>query len=159
MKKSIIALLLVILVIVTTLFYFSFPLSSKSVLPHSTQIEHIYFSNFNGDWPNFYLIEFNDKDISPQQMIQIFDSVSYTRSFGSKNIRNDGNTFSMHVFYRNQNGEILNYDLDINEKGYIVSDKKRYKMVENEQEVFQQLSDWLLEKGVEQPIEQVPNGN
>lgn len=159
MKKLIIGLILVIVVIVTTIFYYSFPLTTKSVLPHSTQIEHIYFSYLNGDKPNFYLIEFNDKDKVPQQMITIFDSVSYTRSFGSKNIRNDGNTFIMYVFYRDHNGEILNYDLDINEKGFIVRDKKKYKMVEKEQEVFQQLSKLLLENGIEQPIEQVPNDN
>ncbi|WP_078546794.1 hypothetical protein [Litchfieldia alkalitelluris] len=151
MKKKSITLGVALLFVFIMLGYFFVPLSAKGVFPHTTQIERIYFSYLNGGKTNFYLIEFND-NIKNQQLFNIFDSSSYTRSFGSKNIRNDGKAFTMFVFYRDRDGELVDYELDINEKGFVVSNKKKYKMIADDQEVFQQLSKWLLEKGIEQPI-------
>lgn len=85
-------------------------------------------------------------------MTSIWESVSYTRSFGSKNIRNDGKAFMIIVFYRGDDGKLHNYDLDINEKGFVVSNKRKYKMEHGAQEVFQRLSAWLLKNGIKQPI-------
>jgi hypothetical protein len=61
----------------------------------------------------------------------------------------------MYVVYRDRNGELLNYDLDINEKGFVISDKKKFKIADEEQSVFQQFSKWVLEEGIEMPGEQV----
>lgn len=156
MKKKVIALGVVSLLIIITIGYFSVPISSKSVIPHSTKIERIYFSYLDGGPTNYYLIEFDDINTELNTIMSILDSVSYKRSFGSGNIRNNGKSFMMTVIYRVRNGETNNYDLDINEKGFVVSDKKKYKMVDEEQEIFHQLSTWLLEKGIEQPIVTVP---
>jgi hypothetical protein len=150
LKKKIIALVVVLLTATVTIGYFSVRLSAKSVIPHSTEIERIYFSYLD-DEMNFYLIKFKDKNTELLEMMSVFDSVSYTRSFGSKNIRYDG-TLMMMVFYRDRNGELHDYDVDINEKGFVVSDKKKYKIVDGEKEVFQKLSTWLFEKGIKQPI-------
>lgn len=150
--KRIVALVLVSLAVVTTIGYFSVPISAKSVIPLSTEIERVYFSYLDESETNFYLIEFNDKNKELHQMMSIFDSASYRRSFGNKNIRNDGKAFMIYVFYRDHNGELHDYDLDINDKGSVVSAKKKYKIVNEEKELFQQLSTWLLENGIEQPI-------
>ncbi|KIL35422.1 hypothetical protein SD71_14075 [Cohnella kolymensis] len=158
-KKKIIALVVVLLAVSVSTRYYSVHLSAKSVIPHSTQIERIYFSYLDGGETNFYLIEFNDKNTELHQMMSIFESVSYTRSFGSRNIRNDGKAFMMMIFYRDRDGELHDYDLDINEKSFIVSDKKKYKMVDGEKEAFERLSTWLLEKGIKQPIGTVNNDN
>lgn len=85
--------------------------------------------------------------------MSILDSVSYTRSsrsFFSRNIRNDGEpTFAFIIFYRDRDGEIDDYFLDINQKGYVLrGGKKIYKMVDREEEVFDQLSRWLFERAV-----------
>jgi hypothetical protein len=89
--------------------------------------------------------------------MSILDSVSYTRSarsFVTKNIRNDGGeTFAFTIFYRDGDGELHDYFLDMNQKGYAIrGQSKMYKMVERESEVFEQLSAWLFEKAVEMPV-------
>ncbi|MFD2445447.1 hypothetical protein ACFSO7_15890 [Bacillus sp. CGMCC 1.16607] len=158
MRKKIIALGVLSFVIIITIGYFSVPISYKSVISHSTKIERIYFSYLNGGPTNYYLIEFDDKNADLQSIMSIFDSVTYRKSFGNKNIKNNGKSFMMTVIYRVRNGESNNYDLDINEKGFVVSDKKKYKVVDEEQEFFLQLSTWLLEKGIEQPIYRIGEG-
>ncbi|WP_339269708.1 hypothetical protein NYE54_02225 [Paenibacillus sp. FSL K6-1330] len=100
--------------------------------------------------------EFEDQNEELNQLMNIFDSVSYTRSprsFFSKNIRNDGGpTFAFIIFYRDRDGEIDDYFLDINQKGYVLrGGKKIYKMVDREEEVFDQLSRWLFERAVRMP--------
>lgn len=142
------ALVVVFFVVILTIGYFSVPLSSKSIIPHSNQIERIYFTYPDEGKTNYYLIEFNVKNSNLKRLTSIFDSVSYTRSIGSKNIRNDGKTLIMYVIYRDRNGELLNYDLDINEKGYVVSDKKKFKMADEDKEVFKQLSKFVLDEGI-----------
>ncbi|SFS72372.1 hypothetical protein [Paenibacillus sp. BC26] len=153
MKKKIIAICAVLLAVSVTIAYYSVRLSAKSVIPYSTQIEKVYFSYLDGGELNFYLIDFNTKNQTElHQMTSIWESVSYTRSFGSKNIRNDGKAFMIIVFYRGDDGKLHNYDLDINEKGFVVSNKRKYKMEHGAQEVFQRLSAWLLKNGIKQPI-------
>jgi hypothetical protein len=102
-------------------------------------------------------LEFEDQNEELNQWMSILDSVSYTRSprsFFSKNIRNDGGpTFAFIIFYRDRDGEINDYFLDINQKGYVLrGGKKIYKMVDREAEVFDQLSTWLFEKAVRMPV-------
>jgi hypothetical protein len=109
-------------------------------------MKQYYLINFGSTRIVFYLIDFNDRKLDLYQMISIFASVSYTRSFGSKTIRNDGRARIMYLIYRDRNGELLNYDLDIDEKGFVVSDKKKFKIVDEEQDVFQQLSKWALKE-------------
>jgi hypothetical protein len=60
----------------------------------------------------------------------------------------------MYVIYRDRNGELLNYDLDINEKGYVISDKKKFKMADEDKEVFQPLSKFVLDEGIKHQREQ-----
>jgi hypothetical protein len=100
--------------------------------------------------------EFEDKHAELNQWMSILDSVSYTRSlrsFFSRNIRNDGGaTFAFNIFYRDHDGALHDYFLDINQKGYVLrGGKKIYKMVDREAEVFDQLSTWLFEKAVRMP--------
>ncbi|WP_339292185.1 hypothetical protein MKY48_02215 [Paenibacillus sp. FSL W8-0187] len=97
--------------------------------------------------------EFEDQNEELNQLMSILDSVSYTRSFFSRNIRNDGGpTFAFIIFYRDRDGEIDDYFLDINQKGYVLTGgKKIYKMVDREEEVFDQLSRWLFERAVRMP--------
>ncbi|OIB03675.1 hypothetical protein AK95_08650 [Paenibacillus sp. LC231] len=97
--------------------------------------------------------EFEDKNEELNQLMSILDSVSYTRSprsFFSRNIRNDGGpTFAFIIFYRDRDGEMNDYFLDMNQGGYVLrGGKKMYKMVYREKEVFDQLSTWLFEKAV-----------
>ncbi|MFI2858525.1 hypothetical protein ACH6EH_15555 [Paenibacillus sp. JSM ZJ436] len=104
-----------------------------------------------------YEIKFEDnktEKINP--WMSILDSVSYTRSprsFVSRNIRNDGGaTFAFIIFYRDRNGELNDYSLDMNQKGYLLRDeRKMYKMVEQETEVFNSLSTWLFENSTQMP--------
>ena len=101
--------------------------------------------------------EFEDKNEELNQLMSILDSVSYTRSprsFFSRNIRNDGGpTFAFIIFYRDRDGEMNDYFLDMNQGGYVLrGGKKMYKMVDREKEVFDQLSTWLFEKAVKMPV-------
>jgi hypothetical protein len=107
------ALVVVIFVVILRIGYFSVPLSSKSIIPHLNQIERIYFTYLEEGKTNYYLIDFKVKNSNLKRLTGIFDSVSYTRSTRSKNIRNDGKTLIMYVIYRDRTGELLNYDLDI----------------------------------------------
>ncbi|WP_194540564.1 hypothetical protein [Paenibacillus sp. JZ16] len=101
--------------------------------------------------------EFEDKNEELDQLMSILDSVSYTRSprsFFNRNIRNDGGpTFAFIIFYRDRDGEMNDYFLDMNQGGYVLrGGKKMYKMVDREKEVFDQLSTWLFEKAVRMPV-------
>ena len=146
-----------LLVVSMTVIYYSVRLSSKSIIPHSTEIEQISFLHLDGSNITPYLIEFEDKNAELNQLMSILDSVSYTRSprsFVTRNIRNDGgSTFAFVIFYRDRDGELNNYFLDINQKGYVLRGKnKMYKMVERETEVFDQLSKWLFENATKMPV-------
>ncbi|WP_098742041.1 hypothetical protein [Paenibacillus sp. EZ-K15] len=150
-KKIMIAFILFLLIVSVTIAYYSVRLPAKSVIPHLTQIENIYFSYLKGNKITPYKIEFNDKNTEIDQLMSIFDSVSYTRSLGSKNIRNGNTTLAIIFLYRDSDGKPKDYFLDINEHGFIISDKKKFKIVRRETEVFKQLSTWLFENGIEQP--------
>ncbi|WP_127593984.1 hypothetical protein [Paenibacillus lautus] len=156
-KKFIIAIAVVLLAAAMGIIYYSVRLPSTSVIAHSTKIERISFLYLKGTNMTPYLIEFEDQNAELNQWMSILDSVSYTRSpraFFSKNIRNDGGpTFAFIIFYRDRDGEINDYFLDINQKGYVLrGGKKIYKMVDREAEVFDQLSTWLFEKAVRMPV-------
>lgn len=155
-KKIIIAVLVVLLAATMAIIYYSVRLPSTSVIAHSTKIEKISFLYLKGTNVIPYLIEFEDQNEVLNQLMSILDSVSYTRSsrsFFSRNIRNDGGpTFAFIIFYRDRDGEIDDYFLDINQKGYVLrGGKKIYKMVDREEEVFDQLSRWLFERAVRMP--------
>lgn len=159
MKKKtiiIIAIAVMILAVSLTIIYYTMPLSAKSIIAHSTKIEKIFFHQFNNSSITSYQIDFEndeEKNVAINEFMSILDSVSYTRSprsFDTKNIRNDGGaTLGFMIYYRDHDGEVNDYFLDINQKGYVLSGgKNMYKMVEREEAVFEQLSTWLFEKGV-----------
>lgn len=151
------AMAVVLLTVTIVIIYYSVRLPYKSVIAHSTKIEKISFLYLKGTNMTPYLIEFEDKNEELDQLMSILDSVSYTRSprsFFSRNIRNDGGpTFAFIIFYRDRDGKMNDYFLDMNQGGYVLrGGKKMYKMVDREKEVFDQLSTWLFEKAVRMPV-------
>ncbi|AWP30504.1 hypothetical protein [Paenibacillus sp. Cedars] len=156
-QKLVITCAVIILTISWIINYYSVRLPATSLISHFTTIEKIFFYHLNGSNITPYLIEFEDNHNELNQWMSILDSVSYTRSarsFVTKNIRNDGGeTFAFTIFYRDGDGELHDYFLDMNQKGYAIrGQNKMYKMVERESEVFEQLSACLFEKAVEMPV-------
>lgn len=54
-------------------------------------------------------------------------SCNYKRSLSNRYIRNDGEVINFVVFYTNKNGPNQNFDMDINDKGYLYINHKRYQ--------------------------------
>jgi hypothetical protein len=146
-KKLFLFLFILILVLGGILFYYLFPISANSVIPYSENISSVDFG--------YYIEEGNVEKLSTQimdpaeinELISIFESTSYTRTFGSTNIKNNVRLISMTIFYFNSKGNLNNYDVDINDSGYIVSNNKKYKIKEEKKGmVFNRLYDWLIKK-------------
>jgi hypothetical protein len=143
MKKKYFSYLIIISLLIGCLFYYLYPLKVDKVIPHSEKISYIDFGHviLNGD-VELHSIQIKDK-IKINEFISMIDSTSYNRTLGSKNIRNHSNSIRATIFYLDSKGTINNYDLDINDKGYIVSDHNKFKMKKNIN--FHELYNWLIE--------------
>lgn len=118
----------------------------NKVFPHVEKISHLDF----GDYINEGEVELFTVQIKETQEIEgikdILSSASYTRSIGNKLIRNDAISIRFTVFYIDNNGKIDNYEVIMNNQGYLLSNNKKFRVNEDKVGgVFNQLCDYLLE--------------
>jgi hypothetical protein len=153
LKKKIIALALLLSIIIGLFIYFSFPVSSKELFPISENIGeiHLDFIRYNDN----LMISFTDpvqfkNQAEIREILSILNAVSYNRELAYRpNISNTPNAIRLTIFYKNKEGMFTDlYGLDINDKGFLVSNMKKYKMINGKDEVFNQLYKWFEDNGV-----------
>lgn len=147
-KKIFLFLFILILVLVGILSYYYFPLSANNVIPYSENISSVEFGFYvdKGNYHGYYIRIKDPAEI--KELISIFGSTSYTRSSGSTNIRNNVRVINMTIFYSDSKGNLnKNYDIDINDLGYIVRNHSKYRIKEERKDIiFNRVYDMLIKK-------------
>jgi len=143
--KKIIFFLILIVILIIGFSPYIFSSSMNKVFPHVEKISHLDF----GDYINEGEVELFTVQIKETREIErikdILSSASYTRSIGNKLIRNDAISIRFTVFYIDNNGKIDNYEVIMNNQGYLLSNNKKFRVNEDKVgEVFNQLSDYLI---------------
>lgn len=132
---------LVLSIIIGLIFYFTYPLKIKNILPHSENIETISVIHINGNSTHYVLTKEQVADFN--ELIGILDTVTYTRKLNTFR-GGTGDVIMMFVAYRKEDGEFSNYSVDIRELGIMIVDEKEYKVKGNSKELIHQLMDWIL---------------
>jgi hypothetical protein len=88
-------------------------------------------------------------------MINILDSVSYTREYRNKYKGTTSRIIMMDIFYRNADEVSGNYSINITEDGQIITINKLYQMKENSESIFKNLYDWIKNKSTIIPINEI----
>jgi len=139
-KASLIVFIIVILSVLGIL-YFTYPVKIQNVLKHTDDIERIHVNYYsNGNSSEYLLTKYQGIDFS--EAIQIFNSVTYTRKLNTFR-GGTGDAFFMTIVYREKDGEINSYFVDIRELGILISDKKEYRIHGKSNELISMLVDWI----------------
>ncbi|WP_239614655.1 hypothetical protein [Cohnella mopanensis] len=141
MKSKLVALLCVLTIVFGLIIYFAFPVPTKKIFPHSEDITviHVELVRHNDVLTTYFAeVANNQKEI--QGIMSILKSESYNRELAYKpNLTNSPNAIQL----------LTNlYLIEVNDKGFLVVNGKKYKMMNRKDTVFNQLYSWLEENGV-----------
>lgn len=142
--KIIGSLLFILLVCGGLLGYYLYPLTADSVLNHPGNIQNVnigYYLN-NGKISTFSIDVKDPAEIN--EFVNILKSSTYTRSLGTKNIKNNARAILLIIFYTDDNRNLNNYSFDINDHGYLVIENKKYRIEHKQDIIFNRIYDWLL---------------
>jgi hypothetical protein len=137
---------LLLLIISLVAYYYFVPLSSNKVIPSADSINKINFGHLieDGNVSIYSIILDEPAEIS--ELLDLFGARRFTRSIGSEHIRNQTDSIRMTIFYSNEKGDNNNYDIDINDQGYVVVNHKKFKIKDTDTLLYNQIRTYLLEK-------------
>jgi hypothetical protein len=139
-------LLLFLTIIISLIGYYAYPIGIQQVFSHTDNVEKIYITYHSQGEVTRYQIQI-DQENEFTEMINILDSVTYTREYKNKYKGTTSRLILMDIFYRNGDGVSGNYSIDITEDGYIITINKLFQMKEDSEVVFKNLFEWIKNKG------------
>ncbi|MFP7296822.1 hypothetical protein [Neobacillus niacini] len=153
MKKVYILMISFVLIIGAVLVYFFLPLSNEQVFPEIKNIQTIYLGpsrNTDGEIDNANISLVDSKTLSG--FSRVFEDVEYSRIL-KQDINNFYRFYTFTIIYMNQSGEVNNFEIQINENGYITvldQGRKHYKITKsNGEKVFREIEHLLMDSNVE----------
>ncbi|WP_219836091.1 hypothetical protein [Paenibacillus sp. R14(2021)] len=136
-KRSIYLYILIIVIAFGFLAYGLVPVSAQTVVANIDEIDSISFDYLSDGEVTHDSIRLKEED--QEELASIVHSAKYNRQYGSKNIRNDGKALLLTFILKNNE----NFQMDINDKGTVVSHHKKYK---TNKIVYDKLLKWLRTK-------------
>lgn len=139
--SRILIIIFVLSILLGLIFYFTYPLKIRNILPHTENIETISFITITGSNVTDYVLTI-EQGAPFDEVIRILDTATYTRKLNTFR-GGTGDVIMMIVVYRKEDGEISNYSVDIRELGIMIADEKEYKVKGNTKELIHDLMDWI----------------
>ena len=143
MKKIVVSIIVLVSVIIVLFSYYGTLLSSKYVFPHTEKIYEINYGHYiqNGEVKLYSKQFLKTEEID--EILRILDSEKYRRSMGTKNIKNNNKVIIATVLYYDEYGESRNYNIEINDKGELLSNNKKYHTKNNKINIFNSLYEYF----------------
>ena len=146
MYKKLVPLIILIIVVFVVISYYSYPISIQRVIESYKSIERIDVDYLSEGEVKSYIVHF-DQATHFKDLISILDSTSYTHEYRGKYKGTFNRVMKITTFYRNANNEFDNFSIELTEDGELLIKNKLYQMNKRENEIFNQLYDWIINKG------------
>lgn len=136
---------LVSIIIICLVVYFSYPIRIQQIISDPNKVEKIYITYHSQGETERYLIQI-DQQSQISEMINIFDSVTYTREINTYK-GTTSRIIMMDIFNR----DLSNYSLSITEDGEIITNNMLYQTRRDSELIFKKLIEWIKYNGISQP--------
>ncbi len=140
-------LLIIISICIFEVFRFFYPVRIQQIISQEN-MDKIYISYLAEGKTTAYLVQMNHKS-QISEMMNILDSVSYTRGIRSAYYGTYRNCLYMTIVNR----DLSSYSINISEDGKLVSPKRLFQARGSFESHFNDLVEWMEKYGAIQPIE------